>query len=188
MQETSAIRFSNFIRFGFVVGVFRNDLLMASPAIANETQFKIRKLPRENRCSAAILTISSPRRGETVKMQDHIVMQSDFEKLEYSSSSEKSQEDFRAILRETEALLSDLNMNPDFELESAKKLIAALDAADEKAIAIAADAAGSGLLIVSVDWLTKFRELARDHGPFGPQEAVQIIHELNRCSANENGR
>jgi hypothetical protein len=123
-------------------------------------------------------------------MQDHIVMQSDFEKNEYSSSNEKSQEDFRAIVKDTEALLSDLDMNPDFEVESAKELIAALDAADEKAIATAADAAGSALLIVSVDWLTKFRELARDHGPFGPQEAVQIIHELNRVTgpANEAGR
>jgi hypothetical protein len=123
-------------------------------------------------------------------MQDHIAMQSDFEKNEYSTSDERPQEDFRAIMKYTEALLSDLDMNPDFELESAQKLIAALDAADGKAIATAADAAGSGLLCVSVDWLTKFRELARNHGPFGPQEAVQIIHELNRMTgpAKEDGR
>jgi hypothetical protein len=112
-------------------------------------------------------------------MQDHILMQSDFEKNEYSSSTKKTQEDFRAILRGTEALLSDLDMNPDFEVESAQKLIAALEAADETAIATAAKAATSGLLIVYADWLTKFRELARDHGPFSPQEAVQRIHELN---------
>lgn len=117
-------------------------------------------------------------------------MQSDFENDEYSSSNQQSQEDFRANLRETEALLSDLDMNPDFELESAQKLIAALDGVDEEAIATAANAASSGLLFVSLDWLTKFRELARDHGPFGPQEAVQIIHELNRVifPVNEAGR
>jgi hypothetical protein len=134
--------------------------------------------------------LSSSRRGKAVKMQDQMLMQSDFEKYEYSSSTEKSQEDFRATMKEIEALLSDLDMNPDFELESAQKLIAALDGADEKAIATAADAAASGLLYVSVDWLTRFRELARDHGPFGPQEAVQTIHELNRVTspANEDGR
>jgi hypothetical protein len=122
-------------------------------------------------------------------MQDHIVMQSDFEN-EYSSSNEQSQEEFRAAMKDTEALLADLDMNPDFELESAQKLIAALDAVDEEAIATAADAASSGLLFVSLDWLTKFRALARDHGPFGPQEAVRIIYELNRVTshANEAGR
>jgi len=113
-----------------------------------------------------------------MKMQDHMLTQSDFEKNEYSSSTKKTQEDFRAILRETE-VLSDLDMNPDSEVESAQKLIAALDAADEKAIATAAEAATSGLLIEYADWLTKFRGLARDHGPFSPQEAVQTIHELN---------
>jgi len=116
-------------------------------------------------------------------------MQPDFEN-EYSSSNEGSQEDFRATMKETEDLLSDLDMNPDFELESAQKLIAALEAVDEEAIATAADVASSGLLFVSLDWLTEFRGLARDHGPFGPQEAARIIHELNRftCPANEDGR
>jgi hypothetical protein len=117
-------------------------------------------------------------------------MQSDFEKNKYSASNEKSQEDFRAIIKYIEDFLSDLDMKPDFEVESAEALIAALGAADEKAIATAADAAGSALLIVSVDWLTKFRELARDRGPFSPQEAVQIIRELNRVTgaADETGR
>jgi hypothetical protein len=117
-------------------------------------------------------------------------MQSDFEKNENSASNEKSQEDSRAIIKYIEDLLSDLDMKPDFEVESAEALIAALDAADEKAIVTAADAASSGLLFISVDWLTKFRELARDHGPFSPQEAVQIIRELNRFTgaADETGR
>ena len=53
-------------------------------------------------------------------------MQSDFERSE-SGVSETSQKDFEKIMEYTESLLSDLDMNPDFELESARALIAALD-------------------------------------------------------------
>jgi hypothetical protein len=104
---------------------------------------------------------------------------------EYGSTT-ISRDDFRAIMKD----LSDLDMNPDFELESVGALIAALDASDEKAIAVAAKGAVSGLIMISINWLREFRELVRDHGPFDPEEAVQIIHELNRVTgpANEAGR
>ena len=77
---------------------------------------------REWRFGRYIECISWLRRGEAVKMQDYIVMQADFES-EYSSSNERSQEDFKANMKETEALLWDLDMNPDFELESVQKLL-----------------------------------------------------------------
>lgn len=105
-------------------------------------------------------------------------MQSDFERSE-SGVCETSQEDFDKIMKYTESLLFDLDMNPGLRLESATALIAALAAGDEKAVEIAADAAVSDLSTVSIGWLTKFRELVRDNGPVDPQEAVQIILGLN---------
>ena len=106
-------------------------------------------------------------------------MQPDFESSGCRTADKTPEEDFEAIMKYTESLLSDLDMNPDFELESTRALIAALDARDEKAIAISAKGAVSALPFAFIDWLTSFRELVRDHGPFSPEQAVQIVHGLN---------
>jgi hypothetical protein len=44
-------------------------------------------------------------------------VQSDFESSEFGTADKTSQEDFEAIMKYTESLLSDLDMNPDFEPE-----------------------------------------------------------------------